>query len=503
MTIGSDNRNTWKAKISNTRNYIPLCFFIALIAFQTGPALGMDTKVPFLDMNGVEQIQVNKNILSFINPNGTLIFDTLNQSWILKSKDKDQHKSTKPFTFPDWVPSSTHRIIKDQVVIRGNSIWLTAAAGEGSIYTSDEIIDNQNRVIYRIPYQNTQNISIQNDSIWLGHPRGITQINRVSRQRIDYELEPKFGEITGWVKFNENYFISTSDGQLFSFNPESGETRSLPFSRYSFDTLFISLESKKDIKRAKFYFTNPILRGSFLTVGVIPTDLSDRSILGESGYITFDLDNLENSGIVRNLGLDSSGVVMKHVSNLGIKKLVKINNDIFLLGNRREFYEGGEFSESGGVVLLNEIGRRFDLPKCSNKPIVAIQAHANNQISILQQSLDPRTDKFVYFECTLVLNEPNPNVSVAEDFARVTRTVRVLERVKLQENDPKIKNYEFLQFELTTHEMHELINGWNVIPKLKAYYNRPLDTKDYHSPWYQDIEGVLHPQDSQQFLDLN
>ena len=484
------------------RPHIALYIITAIVVFLSESSLGGVPKVPFLDMNDVKQIQANKNILSFISANGVLTFDTFNQTWTVKSKQNDKHISTKPFTFPDWVPS-TYRGIKDQLAVNGNSIWLTEQIGKGSNYVSDVVIDNQNRVIYSIPYQNTQSIHLQGGSIWLGHPRGITQINRISRQRIDYELWPKFENITGWVEYNNKFYISSSDGALISYNPESGEIKSLPFSIYSFDKLFISLASKKNLQKAQFYFTNPVLRGSLLAVGVLPTNPSSGAILGQSGVMTFDLDNLENSGIVKNLGVDSGGLVKYPHTNLGIKKLVKINNDIFLLGNHRQFYEGGDFLETGGIVLFNESGRRFDLPECGNHPVIAIKAHANNQISILQQSIDPKEDAYIYFECTLTLNEPNENIHVAKAFANVTRTVRVLERVQLQENDPKIKDYDLLQFELSPLDKQELIRGWSVMPKLKAYYNRPLYIKDYHSPVYQDIDGLLYPEFQQQFLNLD
>lgn len=227
-------------------------------------------------------------------------------------------------------------------------------------------------------------------------------------------------------------------------------------------------------------------------MGVIPTDLTNRVALGQSGIMTFDLNNLGNSGIVKYLP-----------NNFGIKKLVKINNDIFLLGNRREYFEGGDIAETGGVAILNEIGRRFDLPECGNKPVVAIKTDVKNQISILQQGINLNTDEFTYFECSLILNEPNENRVVNKDFAKITYSVRVLERVEILKNDPKIKQYEFFQFKLTPHEIVELVKDWKVKPRLKVYYNRSLRIKDYHSPMIQEIDGLLYPVKRQKFLNLN
>lgn len=418
-------------------------------------------------------------------------------------KEAPRSTPAKMLSLPDWVPVPYRGRIQNEFVINGNHFWLSVTVSEDSTYISDVIIDNQNRVIYTIPYQNTQSLAVQGDNIWLGHPRGISRINRISRQRIDYELGPTYEKIIGWVKYKNNFYISTSDGKLFSLNPELGVINSLPFSRDSFDLLFISLESKKNSKKDQFSFTNPVLRGPFLSVGVIPTDRRHGILVGHSGVITFNLNDLENFAIVRSLGLDSSGMIKNPSIYFGINKLVIINGDIFILGNRTVSFEGGGFLEMGGIAVINKHRRRFDIPECGNKPVVAIKAHDKNLISILQKTVAENDYDFTYFECTFVLNEPNKNLTIINDFSNTTRTVRVLERVKLQKNDPKIKHYEFLKSELTSQKTQELIKDWNVIPTLKAYYNQPLNIKDYHSQMYYDIDGILYPEREQKFLDLN
>lgn len=98
---------------------------------------------------------------------------------------------------------------------------------EGAMWHSQDIIDVNRSIVFRLPYEGFTSFFVDGRVAWLGSLKGVTAIDLDTAERTDYVTLPGTSEIVGVIASGNNIYYGTSNVGAFLINRKSGAVQSI------------------------------------------------------------------------------------------------------------------------------------------------------------------------------------------------------------------------------------------------------------------------------------
>jgi len=321
-------------------------------------------KFPFINLNNISDIQRAGNEIVFYAQNGIKRYDVEKKRWSYGTKDNAgsifENKSEDDYYFfssgrqlnwlkndlPSWIPRSTYvSIVNIDDPI--NPKWvITALAGEGANYHTQDFVDVENRWVYRFPFEEIKSFLVQDNEIWLGSSFGIVNINRQTGERTDYLTYPAYWSIDGVYQSKKYLYFITSSYGFYSVDKESGEISGVE-------------KVNKICRKTGIKLLDMIGDGENIYIVGCPMDETNRFLANESAA----------SIIVYNERSDDVNIVTTGINYAD--SLLDKGDLIIGYGGRTEGYEGGGSAAFGGVFTYNKKDRSIKV--LADQPVEEIK----------------------------------------------------------------------------------------------------------------------------------
>lgn len=188
---------------------------------------------PFVDLNSISKIEQTMNHLVFHTSAGKKSLNTRSGSWSYALNPDARFQGGRPrqdfysrvsikMDTPAWYQKQTY--LKSVAVddLSAPRWLLTANAGGGATYSSQNLIDVKNRRVYQLPYEEFVSIAIDGRFAWVVGERGICRIDLDSLERVNYLTLPSFDSIVAQEMINNRLYYLTRSFGLFTVK-QTGE----------------------------------------------------------------------------------------------------------------------------------------------------------------------------------------------------------------------------------------------------------------------------------------
>jgi hypothetical protein len=421
-----------------------------------------DELYPFVDINDVTSIRVSENRILFTSKNGFRSLNLKSGEWNIGFYDhpKPEYKPSGEWiewqeVSPDWyrpghpyVMAITHTDDKEFV--------LTRLAGEGAVWELEDIIDAKREKVYRIPYQESRLIAATESDIWLGYRRGITRFDRKNDERIDYYVLPRFERISGWVDYDRKRYITTREGDFLVMDIDTGDISQLTIPEYTWNEmpegLSIGYGSISDGKTmdTTFLYTNPVILGDTLYVGVLPANVLLLHNLNSAKWQTIELGEF-----------------------FGISKLAVDKNMIWCIGNWQIGFEGGNLIEYGGLAAVTDRSKITIFPELNSYPIGGFRIDGDIVFALTDKDISG--DASIHTQGGNYREKEPPEHRLSNFIFEISRKdMKVLDTYPVAEDSVEKNSFTPLQFSLCSDEQKAL-SLWRVKARIIELRDKEVD----------------------------
>jgi len=340
-----------------------ILFTFILSCICISPGWGQSNQ-PFVDLNIISKIEQTASRLVFHSPAGKKSLNIRSGEWSYALNPDARFHGAQPrqnfysrpsikIDMPDWYQKPTYLKIVAVDDINTPRWLLTANAGGGATYSSQNLIDVKNRRVYRLPYEEFVSFTIDSRFAWVAGERGICRIDLGSLERVNYLTLPSFDSIVAQEMIdNQLYYLTRSFGLFAVMN--TGEISPITD---------VNVYAQRGFK-----FLSALQAKGRLWLLAVEMDPVGRYIKRKEAMLLLNVDPKSGSVSAINTKIPYA------------RHLILRHNELIGYGSRTEWYEGGDSVTFGGAFRYNI--QTATLKVLAKLPITNLQLDPPRALSI-------------------------------------------------------------------------------------------------------------------------